>query len=59
MLVTCGDQSDPRVRLGVDIAEALTFVFRSDGNSQEHRGVNVTIIEINATAANVSNDAYV
>ena len=59
MLVTCGDQSDPRVRLGVDIAEALTFVFRSDGNSQEHRGVNITIIEINATAANVSNDAYV
>ena len=59
MLTTCGNQADPRIRLGVDIAQALTFVFKSDGNNpQRYRGVNVTIIEINATAANVSDNVY-
>ena len=54
MLVTCGNQSDPRIRLRSDVVDALTFVFRSDGNNQQHRGVSLTIIEIDATAANVS-----
>ena len=55
-MVTCGNQSDPRIRLGVDIAQALTLIFRSDSNGQQNRGVNLTIIEINSTAANVSKD---
>ena len=59
MLTTCGDQSDPRIRLNVDIADALTFVFKSDGNNpQQYRGVNITIIEINSTAANVSDNVH-
>ena len=58
VLVTCGDQSDPRITLGVDIAQALTLIFRSDDNGQQNRGVDLTIIEINATAANVSDHVH-
>ena len=57
-LVTCGNVSDPRIRLGVDVAEALTLIFRSDDNTQQNRGVNLTVLEINATAANVSGNTY-
>ena len=53
-LVTCGNISDPRIRLGVDVAQALTLIFRSDSSVAQNRGVNLTIIEINTTAANVS-----
>jgi len=56
--VTCGNQSDPRIRLGVDVAEALTLIFRSDANNQQNRGVNLTVLEINATAATVSDSVY-
>jgi len=56
--VTCGDLSDPRIELGVDVAEALTLIFRSDANNQQNRGVNLTIFEINATAATVSDSVY-
>ena len=52
--MSCGDEPDPRIRLGVDIPQALTLIFRSDGNGQQNRGVNLTIIEINSTAADVS-----
>lgn len=58
MLVTCGDQADPRIRLGVDVAQALTFIFRSDGNNPLFTGVNITMIEINATAADVSDNVH-
>ena len=58
VLVTCGNQSDPRIRLRSDVVDALTFIFRSDSNNQQHRGVELRIIEINATAANVSNNVY-
>ena len=54
VIVTCGNQSDPRIRLGVDVAQSLTLIFRSDSNGQKNKGVNLTIIEINSTAANVS-----
>lgn len=53
MLVTCGNVTDPRLQLGVDVADALTLVFMSDGTDQR-RGVNITVFEINATAATVS-----
>ena len=53
LLVTCGNQSDPRIQLGVDVADALTLVFMSDGSKQK-RGVNITVFEINGTAATVS-----
>ena len=43
----------------MDIAQALTLIFRSDGNVEQNRGVNITIIEINSTAANVSDYNYV
>ena len=56
--MTCGNQSDPRIRLGVDVAEALTLIFRSDANDQQNRGVNLTVLEINATAATVSDSVY-
>ena len=56
ILLTCGNQSDPRIQLGVKIADELTFIFRSDSNDQQNKGVNLTILEINATAANVSKD---
>jgi len=52
VLVTCGNQTDPRLQLGVDIADALTLVFMSDGKKQR-RGVNITMFEINGTAATV------
>lgn len=52
MLVTCGNETDPRLQLGIDIADALTLVFMSDG-SKQRRGVNLTVFEINATAATV------
>ena len=51
--MTCGNQSDPRIQLGVDVADALTLAFMSDG-SQQRRGVNITVFEINGTAATVS-----
>ena len=54
VLVTCGNQSDPRIRLGVEVAQALTLIFRSDGSNRQNRGVNLTVIEINTTAADVS-----
>ena len=54
MLVTCGNKTDPRVQLGVDIADALTLVFMSDGSKQK-RGINITVFEINGTAATVRN----
>ena len=54
VLVTCGNETDPRVQLGVDVADALTLVFMSDGSKQK-RGVNITVFEINGTAATVRN----
>ena len=54
VLVTCGNKTDPRVQLGVDIADALTLVFMSDGSKQK-RGINITVFEINGTAATVRN----
>ena len=54
VLVTCGNETDPRVQLAVDIADALTLVFMSDGSKQK-RGVNITVFEINGTAATVRN----
>ena len=54
MLVTCGNKTDPRVQLGVDIADALTLVFMSDGSNQK-KGVNISVFEINGTAATVRN----
>ena len=53
VLVTCGNVTDPRMQLGVDVASALTLVFMSD-DSEQRRGVNLTVFEINATAATVS-----
>ena len=53
VLVTCGNVSDPRIRLRIEIAQALTLIFRTDDSAQQNRGVNLTILEINATAANV------
>lgn len=53
VLVTCGNVTDPRLQLGVDVADALTLVFMSDSTDQR-RGVNITVFEINATAATVS-----
>lgn len=58
MLVTCGNRPDPRLDKNVDIANELTFVFRSDSNNPHYRGVNLTIIEMNATAANVSDNKH-
>ena len=52
VLVTCGNETDPRLQLGVDVADALTLVFMSDGSKQK-RGVNITVFEINGTAATV------
>ena len=52
VLITCGNKTDPRLQLGVDIADALTLIFMSDGSMQK-RGVNLTVFEINATAATV------
>ena len=57
MLVTCGNVTDPRLQLGVDVADALTLVFMSDGTDQR-RGVNITVFEINATAATVSSGYF-
>ena len=57
--MTCGDVSDPRIRLGVDIAQGLTLIFRTDDSAQQNRGVNLTILEINATAANVRDLIYI
>ena len=54
MLVTCGNQPDPRIRLNSVVGDELTFIFRSNENNQQHRGVNLIIIEIDATAATVS-----
>jgi len=56
--VTCGDQSDPRIELGVDLANELTLIFRSDANNQQNRGVNLIISEISTTAAMVSDNVY-
>jgi len=53
ILVTCGNETDPRIQLEIDIADALTLVFMSDSSGQG-RGVNLTVFEINGTAATVS-----
>ena len=50
--MTCGNETDPRIQLEVDVADALTLVFMSD-SSGEGRGVNLTVFEINGTAATV------
>ena len=42
----------------MDVAQALTLIFRSDGNVEQNKGVNITIIEINSIAANVSDYNY-
>jgi len=52
--VTCGNQSDPRIRLGVGVPDELTLIFRSDAENQ-NRGVYLTVMEIDAT---VSNSVY-
>jgi len=56
--VTCGDQSDPRIKLGVNLANELTLIFRSDANNQKNRGVYLVISEIDATEATVSDSVY-
>ena len=53
VFVTCGNVSDPRIKLNVEIAPALTLIFRTDDSAQQNRGVDLTIFKINATAANV------
>jgi len=52
--VTCGNQSDPRIRLSVEVADELTLIFRSDAQNQ-NRGVYLIVLEIDAT---VSNSVY-
>jgi len=52
--VTCGNQSDPRIRLGVSLADELTLIFRSD-NENQYKGVRLIIEEIDTT---VSNSVY-
>jgi len=56
--VTCGDEPDPRIKEKVDIKNNLTLIFRSDANNDKYRGVNLTIMEIDATAATVSDSIY-
>ncbi|XP_065921053.1 collagen alpha-1(I) chain-like isoform X2 [Dysidea avara] len=47
-LVTCGNITDPRIQVAVDVASALTFIFRSDNNNS-HNGMRLLVTEINAT----------
>ena len=51
-LVTCGNITDPRIQVAVDVASALTFIFRSDNNNS-HNGMRLLVTEINATRYSV------
>ena len=53
-LVTCGNITDPRIQLEVDVASALTVVFKSNGNI-EFRGVVLYILEIDPSVRNLFN----
>ena len=52
-LVTCGNQSDPRIQFSLDlldplVPDALTLVFRSDSTVRK-RGIYLVISEINTS----------
>ena len=42
--VTCGNIADPRIEFGVDVAEALTLVFKSN-EVDERTGLTLLILE--------------
>ena len=51
-LVTCGNITDPRIQFEVDVASALTIVFKSNGNN-EFQGVVLYILEIDPSVRNL------
>ena len=51
-LVTCGNVTDPRIQVAVDIASALTLIFRSD-DKNPHKGMRLLVMEINTTSYSV------
>jgi len=55
VLVTCGNETDPRIQLQVDIADALTLIFMLDDSIQHPIGINLIVLEIDAAAATVRN----
>lgn len=55
-MVTCGDVIDPRIQIAVDVASALTLIFRSDKQFSEG-GMRLIIMEINTATYSVSTRA--
>ena len=51
-LVTCGSVTDPRIQFEVDVASALTLVFKSNGEN-EFQGVALYILEIDPSVRNL------
>ena len=57
-LVTCGNVTDPRIQVAVDIASALTLIFRSDDKTP-HNGIRLLVMEINTDSYSVRCDTKV
>ena len=51
-LVTCGNITDPRIQVAVDVASALTLVFRSDDKISLY-GMRLIVMEINTNINSV------
>jgi len=52
-LVTCGNITDPRIQIAVDVASALTLVFRSDDKISQ-LGMRLIVIEIDTNLNSAS-----
>ncbi|XP_065892788.1 collagen alpha-1(IV) chain-like [Dysidea avara] len=52
-LVTCGNVTDPRIQVAVDIASALTLIFRSDDKTP-HNGIRLLVMEISTDSYSVN-----